>query len=68
MRSFRLGEEPDDDLSDTTTVGERLSMMWQLAVQAWTLTGRALPVYDRTNLPGRLFRSGEVPPEDSASS
>ncbi|HLE70898.1 MAG TPA: hypothetical protein VJH87_14555, partial [Vicinamibacteria bacterium] len=68
VRSFRLGEEPDDDLSDTTTVGERLSMMWPLAVEAWTLSGRELPAYDRTSLPGRLFRSGEVPPEDSASS
>lgn len=68
MRPFRLGEEPGDDLSDTTTVEERLSMMWPLAVEAWTLSGRKLPAYDRTSLPGRLFRSGEVPPEDSASS
>ena len=68
MRSFRLGEEPSDDLSDSTTVEERLSMMWPLAIEAWTLSGRELPAYDRTSLPGRLFRSGEVPPEDSASS
>ncbi len=67
MRKFRLGEEPDDDLSDTTTVGERLSMMWPLAVEAWTLSGRSLPVYDRTNLPARLIRAGETPPDDSAS-
>ena len=68
VRSFRLGEEPGDDLSDSTTVEERLSMMWPLAVEAWTLSGRTLPVYDRTSLPGRLFRRGEIPPEDSASS
>jgi hypothetical protein len=65
VRSFRLGEEPGDDLSDSTTVEERLSMMWPLAVEAWTLSGRTLPVYDRTSLPGRLFRRGEIPPEDS---
>ena len=68
MRSFRLGEEPSDDLSDSTTVEERLSMMWPLAIEAWTLSGRELPAYDRMSLPGRLFRCGEVPPEDSASS
>jgi hypothetical protein len=49
-------------LSETTTLEERLSMMWPLAVEAWTLSGRALPVYDRSCLPGRLFRSGELPP------
>jgi hypothetical protein len=68
VRSFRLGEEPGDDLSDTTTAVERLSMMWPLAVETWTLSGRPLPIYDRTNLPGRLFRPGEVLPDDSASS
>jgi hypothetical protein len=68
VRSFRLGEEPGDDLSETTSVEERLSMMWPLAVEAWTVSGRSIPVYDRTSLPGRLFRSGENPPEDSASS
>ena len=68
VRSFRFGEEPDDDLSDTTTLGERLSMMWPLAVEAWTLGGRSLPVYNRTNLPGQLVRAGEAPPDDSASS
>jgi hypothetical protein len=68
VRSFRLGEEPGDDLSDSTTVEERLSMMWPLAVEAWTLSGRSLPAYDRRSLTARLYRSGEVPPEDSAPS
>ena len=67
VRSFRLGEEPGDDLSASTTVEERLAMMWPLAIEAWTLSGRALPMYDRKSLPGRLFRPGEVP-EDGAPS
>ena len=67
MRSFRLGEEPGDDLSLSTTVEERLSMMWPLAVEAWTLSGRELPAYDRTNLPARLIRAGEATPDESAS-
>ena len=68
MRSYRLGEEPGDDVSETTTVEERLAMMWPLAVEAWTLSGRTLPVYDRASLPARLFRPGELPPDDGASS
>lgn len=68
MRSFSLGAEPGDDLSDSTTVDQRLSMMWPLAVEAWTLSGRSLPVYNRTNVPGRLFRAGEAPHDDVASS
>jgi hypothetical protein len=68
VRSFRLGEEPGDDLSESTTVEQRLAMMWPLAVEAWTLSGRSLPTYDRESLPARLYRSGEVPPEDSAPS
>lgn len=67
VRSFRLGEEPGEDLSETTTVEERLSMMWPLAVEAWTLSGRMLPDYERTSLPARLFRPGELP-DDGASS
>ena len=67
MRAFRLGEEPGDDLSETTTVEERLSMMWPLAVEAWTLSGRKLPAYDRTSLRARLFRPGELPPDDDSA-
>ncbi len=71
VRVFRLGMEPGDDLSASTTVDERLAMMWPLAVEAWTLSGRTLPDYDRKNIPGRLiemYRQNDVPPDDSASS
>jgi len=37
IRVFRLGQEPGEDLSATTTAQQRLDMMWVLAVQAWTL-------------------------------
>ena len=63
-----MGMEPGDDLSASTSVAERLAMMWPLAVEAWTLSGRSLPDYDRKNMPGQLYRSGDVPPDDSASS
>ena len=67
VRRFRLGEEPGDDLSDSTTVEERLDMMWPLAVEAWTLSGRPLPTYTRANMPGRLYRAGETPPDDDSA-
>ena len=63
---FRLGEEPPDDLAETTTPAERIAMMWPLAVEAWTLAGRPLPVYDRTNMPARMFSPGTCPPDDDA--
>jgi hypothetical protein len=63
IRRFRLGEEPSDDLSATTTAQQRLEMMWPLAVEAWSLTGRPIPDYSRDQTPYRLFRPGE--PRDS---
>ena len=64
VRVFRLGEEPSDDLSDRTTAEERLAMMWPLAVDAWTASGRVLPEYPRDRMPVRVVRdSGSDPPE-----
>jgi hypothetical protein len=56
VRIFRLGEEPDEDLSATTTAEERLGMMWELALRAWLLSGRELPEYDRRHTPIRVVR------------
>ena len=50
MRLFRLGTEPGDDLTTTTTVGERLAMMWPLALDAWTLAGLPLAFLGRAEL------------------
>ncbi len=65
VRKFKLGEEPSDDLSETTTAAERLAMMWPLAVQAWALAGKPLPTYERSNIPIRIYRNGERPPDDA---
>ena len=56
IRKFRLGEEPDDDLSDTTTAKERLEMMWPMTVDAWTLAGKEIPDYPRDKAPVRVIR------------
>ncbi len=53
---FELGTEPSDDLSDRTTAEERLAMMWPLAVEAWTTSGRPLPDYSRHRMPCRVIR------------
>lgn len=56
VNKHRLGEEPSDDLSDSTTAEERLRMMWQLAVDAWKLTGKPIPDYKRDEAPVRKLR------------
>ena len=56
IRRYALGEEPTENLSATTTPEERLGMMWELALQAWSLTGKPLPEYERHEIPGRVTR------------
>lgn len=51
VRIFRLGEEPGDDQSRLNTATERLAMMWDLARDAWSLSGRSLPDYTRPETP-----------------
>lgn len=53
VRAYRLGAEPGDDLSGSTTPEERLAMMWPLALEAWELTGWPLPRYSRGETPVR---------------
>jgi len=57
VRKYRLGEEPSDDLSGSTTPEARLEMMWPLALEAWSLTGRPLPDYARRDTPVRCVRA-----------
>jgi hypothetical protein len=56
VRRFVLGREPGDDLRGATTAEERLEMMWPLALEAWGLTGRPLPSYDRSAAPVRCLQ------------
>jgi len=58
IRRYRLGEEPDDDISAVSTGEERLAMMWPLARDAWLLAGRVIPAYSRLEAPGRVIRDG----------
>jgi hypothetical protein len=56
VRKHRLGSEPSDDLSDSTTAEQRLEMMWPLALEAWALSGEPLPDYARNEAPVRRIR------------
>jgi hypothetical protein len=59
IRVYRLGEEPDDDLSATTTAAERLAMMWPLAVDAWASSGKEIPDYPRNETPVRIISASD---------
>lgn len=56
IRRYTLVTQPDEDLIASTSGEERLSMMWELARQAWLLTGQPFPEYDRQSIPGRIIR------------
>jgi hypothetical protein len=56
---YRLGNEPGDDLSSTSTPEQRLAMMWQLAIEAFALTGQPFPSYTRAEAPVARRRLGE---------
>jgi hypothetical protein len=60
---YPLGGQPSDDLSRWTTAEERIAMMWPLALDAWTTSGRALPDYGRQDMPGRVIIRASPPSE-----
>ena len=55
IRIFRLGEEPSDDLSGTTTAAERIAMVWQLTQDAWASAGLPIPDYSRHDMPVKVL-------------
>lgn len=59
IRGYALGEEPDEDLSSTTTAAERVAMVWPLSRAAFSLGGHELPSYSRDQMPGRVIRGGQ---------
>jgi hypothetical protein len=59
VRILALGEESPDRDSPETTAEDRLLMMWTLAVDAWSLSGRPMPIYSRSETPIRLTHTEE---------
>jgi hypothetical protein len=35
---------------------QRLEEMWELCVKQWEASGRTLPTYERSEMPGEIFR------------
>jgi len=56
VHKYSLGAEPSDDLSGQTTPEQRLEMMWPLALEAWSLTGKPILGYSRAESPVVLIR------------
>ena len=56
VRVYRLGEEPSDDLSGSTTPEQRLEMVAELSERMWELSGRPVPSYTRSEMPVRVIR------------
>lgn len=56
VRVYRLGEEPADNLLETTTAEERLAMVWEITKDVWALSGREMPTYTRDQMPVRISR------------
>jgi hypothetical protein len=55
VRHYALGEEPADACADTTA-GDRIAMMWPLALEAWKLAGLSIPEAPIGDLPSRIVR------------
>ena len=60
VKAYRLGEEPADDVADSTTARQRLAMVWRLTRDAWASSGRLIPDYRRDAAPGRVIRPGDA--------
>ena len=56
VRIFRLGEEPLDDLTATTTAAERIEMVIQLSARMLLFGGLPSPVYARHDMPVHVMR------------
>jgi hypothetical protein len=56
IRTVRLGEEELVDPRDTSTVDERLALVWTLTRELWAFTDRPIPTYTHAEMPGRLVR------------
>ena len=56
LSRYALDEQPGDDLSASTTAAERIEMVEELTREAWSLAGRELLTYARSQTPVRVLR------------
>ena len=63
IRRYRLGAEPSDDLSLSSTAEQRLRMLASLSEEAWALAGRRARSYGREQTPAVVsLRRGRTNP------
>lgn len=53
---YRLGDEPPDDLSATTTPSQRLDMVAELSARVFEIAGLPAPSYARKDIPIHVIR------------
>jgi hypothetical protein len=46
---------PDSERVDAS-LGERVAMVYELTLAAWAMSGRPMPTYRRSEMPGRVLR------------
>jgi hypothetical protein len=56
LRKVALREEPLTDARDSSTVDERIALVWTLTRRQWVFAGRSMPKYTRATMPGRVLR------------
>lgn len=56
IRAIRLADEPLVDDRDTSSVDERLALVWTLTRQLWAFSGQSIPDYSRAETPGEISR------------
>jgi hypothetical protein len=56
IRKVGLRAEELSDSRDTSTVDERIALVWTLTRRQWAFSGRAIPKYTRAGMPGRVLR------------
>jgi hypothetical protein len=54
-----LEQQSDAALVLHGTPGERVAMVWRITLDAWAMSGRPMPEYERANMPGRLIRASD---------
>ena len=54
-----LADPSEQDLS-ALSGSQRIAMVWQLTLDAWASTGKELPSYERSQMPGKVVRPGDA--------
>jgi hypothetical protein len=58
IRKVALRDEELTDARDSSTVDERIALVWTLTCRQWAFSGRPMPSYSRATMPGSVLRRG----------